>query len=86
MLGATPKEQLLKYKANSNKQLNSIALVRTFSSALPNSKTKWNFTQLRRHCFYKKTPIVAYCRDTNLQDILVHKKNKMLGFFLQQIQ
>jgi len=35
--------------------------------------------------FLQKISIVAYCRDTNHQDILVHKKNKML-FFFQQIQ
>ena len=74
--------KLLKYRKNSKPD--RTPLVITYSKGLPNLHHILRKHQCvlyksdRMKKVFENTPMVAYCRDKNLQDILVHSKyNKM---------
>ena len=82
------RSKLLKYRRN-EKDSDRIPLVLTFSNALPSvrdilkKRQKTLYKSDRMKEIFPDIPILAFRQDTNLQDILIHKKhNKM--FFGQQ--
>ena len=74
------RDSLLNYRKK-QKNTDRVPIVLTYHSALPNVhnilKKRQNtlFQSQRMQEIFNKTPIVAYRRDTNLQDILIHKKH-----------
>ena len=76
---------LLKYK-NKTSNIDRVPLVLTFNSALPNvskilqkrHKTLQNSDKLKN--VFPNTSILSFRRDTNLQDILIHKKHNNMFF------
>ena len=71
-----------KKKTGSNQR---VPLVITYSKALPDIRTilrKYEYLLHRSECMekvFEKNPLLAYRRDTNIGDILVHgKTNKAL--------
>ncbi|XP_071153747.1 uncharacterized protein [Mytilus edulis] len=78
------REDLLQYKQK--KENNRVPLVITFSKALPNvhSILRKNLKILHQSERLKKIfpdpPIVAFKRDNNIKDILVHKKHNLLFY------
>jgi hypothetical protein len=78
------RSELLKYNKRNNS--NRVPLVLTYSKGLPNihkilSKHQQllNKSEQMRNVF-KQSPIVAFRRDKNIEDILVHKKHNNLFF------
>jgi len=79
------REDLLTYKNHSN-NIDRVPLVLTFSRALPNirnilakrQKTLQKSDRMKN--IFAATPILAFRRDANLQDILVHKKHNKMFF------
>ena len=76
---------LLQYRKKKNSS-DRVPLVLTFNAGLPNIHTilkkhqKTLYKSQRMKTVFKKTPIVSFKRDTNLQDILIHKKHNRLFF------
>ena len=74
------RNQLLKYRAK-NKENERVPLVLTYSKGLPSVRyiIKKNLATLyksdRMKNVFQKPPILAFRRDKNLKDILVHKKH-----------
>ena len=79
------RQNLLSYR-NKKKSMERVPLVLTFSKGLPNVRNI-----LRKHMptlhtsdrlknVFPTQPILAYKRDNNLQDILVHKKHNKMFF------
>lgn len=81
------RKELLKYKLKTEN--NRVPLVLTFSKALPNihSILRKHLKTLHQSDRLKKAfpdpPIVAFKRDKNIKDILVHKKHNLI-FYKQQ--
>ena len=75
------REDLLQY--NTKKQNDRLPLVITYSKVLPNihkilkkyMKILYNSEKMKR--IFDEPPIVSYKRDTNIKDILVHRKHNL---------
>lgn len=81
----TDRQHFLKYRKK-NKNMDRVPLVLTFHAGLPNIHDILKKRQGTLHksermkSVFDKKPIVAFRRDTNLQDILIHKKHNRLYF------
>jgi hypothetical protein len=75
------RENLLQY--NTKKQNNHVPLVITYSKpcqismkfSQKNMKNLYNSEKIKR--IFDEPPIVSYKRDTNIKDILVHRKHNL---------
>ena len=82
------RESLL-HHTNKKKQSGRVPLVLTYSKGLPNIRKIIRkhigtlYTSDRMRKIFAQPPIVAYRRDSNLQDILVHKKHNHQFFKTQ---
>ena len=80
------RKDLLEYKNKTNKNNDRVPIVLTFSRGLPSvnkilrkrHQTLLNSDRLSE--IFPKQPIIAFRRDKNLQDILVHKKHNNMFF------
>lgn len=84
------RDDLLKYRQKDQK-MDRVPMVLTFSNSLPNVRNvlRKNMSLLHTSDRMKEVfpiqPILAYRRDSNLQDILVHKKHNRM-FFQQSMK